>query len=57
MLYAVDLIGACLGALVLSAFLLPLFGFLKAATFIAAVNLVPAVLALRVGWAKPEPQA
>ena len=54
MLYAVDLIGACVGALVLSAFLLPLFGFLKAATFIAAVNLVPAVLAFRVGWAKPE---
>ena len=57
MLYAVDLIGACLGALVLSAFLLPLFGFLKAAMFIAAVNLVPALLAFRVGWAKRELQA
>ena len=52
MIYGLDLIGACLGALVLSAFLLPLFGFLKAAVFIAAVNLVPAVLAARVGWAK-----
>jgi spermidine synthase len=52
MLYGLDLIGACLGALVLSAFLLSLFGFLKAAVFIAAVNLVPAVLAARVGWAK-----
>ena len=52
MLYGLDLIGACLGALVLSAFLLPLFGFLKAAVFIAAVNLVPAVLAARAGWAK-----
>jgi spermidine synthase len=57
MLYAVDLIGACVGALVLSAFLLPLFGFLKAAIFIAAVNLVPAVLAFRVGWARQEPRA
>jgi spermidine synthase len=54
MLYAVDLIGACVGALVLSAFLLPLFGFLKAAIFIAAANLVPAVLAFRVGSAEPE---
>jgi spermidine synthase len=56
MLYAVDLIGACAGALLLSAFLLPLFGFLKAAIFIAAVNLVPALLAVRVGWAKLELQ-
>jgi len=57
-LYGVDLIGACAGALLLSAFLLPLFGFLKAAIFIAAVNLVPALLAFRVGWAaKLGPQA
>jgi spermidine synthase len=56
-LYGVDLIGSCLGALVLSAFLLPLFGFLKAAAFIAAVNLVPALLATRVGWARMDPQA
>jgi len=52
MLYGVDLIGSCLGALLLSALLLPVFGFLKAALFIAAVNLVPALLAARVGWAK-----
>ncbi len=53
-LYAVDLIGACVGALVLSAFLIPLFGFLKAAAFIAAANLVPAVLAAQVGWARRD---
>ncbi len=53
-LYGVDLIGACAGALLLSAFLLPLFGFLKAALFIAAVNLVPALLAASVAWAKPD---
>jgi spermidine synthase len=56
MLYGDDLLGACLGALVLSAFLLPLFGFLKAAMFIAAVNLVPALLAIWVGRSKLEPQ-
>lgn len=56
MLYGVDLIGSCLGTLVLSVLLLPLFGFLKAAAFIAAVNLVPALLAARVGWAKPGPR-
>ncbi|MGB9234157.1 MAG: fused MFS/spermidine synthase, partial [Terriglobales bacterium] len=50
--YGVDLLGACVGAFMLSAFLLPLFGFRKAAIFIAAVNLVPAALAFRVGWAK-----
>ena len=53
-LYSVDLIGACAGALVLSAFLIPLFGFLKAALFIAAANLVPAVLAAQVSWARRE---
>ena len=56
LLYGVDLFGACLGALVLSAFLLPLFGFLKAAAFIAMVNLVPALLAARVAWAKLDPR-
>jgi spermidine synthase len=56
-LYGIDLLGACLGTLVLSAFLLPLFGFLKAAMFIAVVNLVPALLAVWVGRSKLEPQA
>jgi spermidine synthase len=51
-LYGVDLIGACVGALLLSAFLLPLFGFLKAALFIAAVNLVAALLAASVAAAE-----
>jgi len=56
LLYGVDLIGACAGALLLSAFLLPLYGFLKAAIFIAAVNLVAGLLAFRVSWARPGPQ-
>jgi spermidine synthase len=54
LLYGLDLLGACLGALLLSAFLLPLFGFFNAAVFIAAVNLAPAVLAASLGWATPE---
>ncbi len=51
-LYGVDLIGACLGAVLLSAFLLPLFGFFRAAVFIGVANLAPAVLAAGVSWAK-----
>jgi spermidine synthase len=57
MLYGIDLLGACLGTLVLSAFLLPLFGFLKAAMFIAVVNLVPTLLAVWVSRSKLERQA
>jgi spermidine synthase len=53
LLYGVDLIGACLGALVSSTLLLPLFGFLRAGLLIAVVNLA-AVLAARVGAAKLE---
>ena len=54
MLYGIDLLGACVGTLVLSAFLLPLFGFLRAAIFIAVVNLAPAVLAVWVSRSKLE---
>jgi spermidine synthase len=48
MLYAIDLIGGCLGALVLSGYLIPVFGFWKTAWLCAAVNLAPALLAVRV---------
>jgi len=44
-LYGLDLVGACLGAVVLSAYLFPVFGFLKTALLTAAVNLAPAALA------------
>jgi spermidine synthase len=44
-LYGLDLVGACLGAVVLSAYLFPVFGFLRTALLIAAVNLAPAALA------------
>lgn len=48
-LYAVDLAGGCAGALLLSTYLIPVFGFWKTAWLSAAVNLAPAVLAMRVG--------
>ena len=42
-LYALDLVGACLGALLLTGYLLPVFGFQKTALLMAVVNLAPAV--------------
>ena len=44
-LYAVDLLGACIGAIVLSAYLVPVFGFLKTAMLILVLNLATALLA------------
>jgi spermidine synthase len=44
-LYGFDLLGSCLGALVLSAYLVPVFGFLRTALLIGVINLAPAVLA------------
>ena len=51
LLYALDLVGACLGALALSTFLVPVFGFLRAGLFMAVVNLAPAALASLAGLA------
>jgi spermidine synthase len=45
-LYAVDLLGGCAGALLLSAYFIPVFGFWKTAWLSAAINLPPALLAL-----------
>jgi len=44
-LYALDFAGACLGALVLSTYVIPVFGFARAAVLIAVVNAGPVVLA------------
>jgi spermidine synthase len=44
-LYALDLLGACVGAAALSAYLLPVYGFLRTAMLMALVNLAPAGLA------------
>ncbi|HVO62673.1 MAG TPA: hypothetical protein VMT53_17185 [Terriglobales bacterium] len=47
-LYAIDLLGGCFGALLLSGYLIPVFGFWKTAWLSAAVNLAPVFLAARV---------
>ena len=47
-LYAVDLLGGSVAALLLSGYLIAVYGFWKTAWFSAAVNLAPALLALRV---------
>jgi spermidine synthase len=48
LLYAIDLLGGCGGALLLSGYLIPVFGFWKTAHLCAAVNLAPFLLAARV---------
>ena len=48
-LYALDLAGACAGALALSILLIPVYGFLRTAALMAAVNLAPAVMAAASG--------
>jgi spermidine synthase len=45
-LYALDLAGACAGALLISAYLVPVFGFLRTGELIALINLVPAAMAM-----------
>ncbi len=46
LLYAVDLAGACAGALLIGTYLIPTLGFLKTAGLMALVNAVPAARAL-----------
>jgi spermidine synthase len=47
LLYAIDLLGGCAGALVLSGYIIPVFGFWRTAWLCAAVNLAPVLLAAR----------
>jgi len=49
-LYAIDLLGGCVGSLLLSSYLIPVFGFWRTAWLSAAMNLVPALLAARASW-------
>jgi spermidine synthase len=48
-LYAIDLLGGCAGALLLSTYLIPVFGCWRTAWLSAAVGLAPALLAARAG--------
>jgi len=45
-LYALDLAGSCLGAVLFSAWLIPVFGFLKTALLSGMVSLAPAAMAM-----------
>ena len=56
-LYAIDLLGGCVGALLLCGYLIPVFGFWKTAWLTAASNLAPALLAVRVGRNAESPRA
>jgi predicted membrane-bound spermidine synthase len=47
LLYAVDLLGGCVGALALSTFLIPVFGFWRTAWLAAAINAAAMLLAAR----------
>ncbi|MBZ5515885.1 MAG: fused MFS/spermidine synthase [Acidobacteriia bacterium] len=55
-LYGLDLLGACVGAVLLSAYLFPVYGFLRSAILIAVLNLAPAFLAVFPAARKEEPQ-
>jgi len=48
-LYAIDLAGSCFGAVVLSIYFIPVFGFLKTAALIGLINLAPLMLSLYSG--------
>jgi spermidine synthase len=54
-LYAIDLLGGCAGTLLLSAYLVPVFGFWKTAWLCAAINLAPVLLALRAIFSEGRP--
>ncbi len=61
LLYAIDLAGGCVGALVLSGFLIPVYGFWRTAWLVAGVNLAAMVVAVRVEhrllWSPMSPNA
>ena len=56
-LYALDLIGGCAGALLLAAFLIPLFGFWSTAWVTAAVCVIPATVTAFAGINSALPSA
>jgi spermidine synthase len=47
LLYAIDLLGGCVGALALSTFLIPVFGFWRTAWLATAINAAAVLLAAR----------
>jgi len=53
-LYGLDLAGSCLGAVVFSLYLIPVFGFLRTAQLLAIANLAPAALAALSAYRAPQ---
>jgi spermidine synthase len=51
-LYAVDLAGSCVGAVLFSLYLIPVFGFLRTSLLAAELNLAPAALAFLTSFAR-----
>jgi spermidine synthase len=54
LLYAVDLLGGCAGALLLSGYLIPVFGFWRTAWLTAAVNFAPLLMLLWLLFSRRE---
>jgi spermidine synthase len=54
-LYALDVAGSCVGAMLFSVYLIPVFGFLRTAVLAAIVSLAPAVMAMR-SVSEPDPR-
>ena len=52
-LYALDLAGSCLGAVLFSVYLIPVFGFLRTAALVAMVSLASAAMAVRAAPERP----
>jgi predicted membrane-bound spermidine synthase len=53
-LYAVDLAGSCVGAILFSLYLIPVFGFFSTSLLAAELNLAPAALAFLASVACPR---
>lgn len=53
-IYALDLLGGALGAILLSGYCIPVFGFWNAAWFTAALSAAPAFLAARAAAREPK---
>jgi spermidine synthase len=54
LLYAIDLLGGCVGALALSTFLIPVFGFWRTAWLVVAINMAAVLLAVRISLYHPN---
>jgi hypothetical protein len=54
LLYAIDLLGGCVGALALCTFLIPVFGFWRTAWLVVAINAAAVLLALRMSLRRPN---